>query len=191
MKRVVFIVLLLSGAFVLQGCVAAVIGAGAGTTKLVTDPRTTGTQVDDTTLDSKIGMKLKDEAAYFEGARIVVSAYNTNVLLIGQAKSDSQISRAVELAQSVSGVNKIYNQIRIGTVISTGVMTNDAWITTKVKTNLIGNSNTKARNIKVVTENGEVFLRGIVTRQEGQLASEVASKVDGVKLVTTVFTYLD
>lgn len=191
MKKFAVIAMLISSTLMLQGCVAAVVGLGAGTAKVATDPRTTGTQVDDTTLDSKVGMKIKDERDFFSGSRIVPSAYDGNVLLLGQAKSQVVINRAVELAQSVEGVKKVYNQIRIGDMVSAGTMATDTWITTKVKSSLIANKETKARDIKVITEDGEVFLIGIVSREEGRLASEIASKVSGVKLVTTIFTYSD
>ncbi|WP_276895501.1 division/outer membrane stress-associated lipid-binding lipoprotein [Frischella perrara] len=191
MKRITLCVLVVTGILMLQGCVAAVIGAGAGVAKIASDPRTAGKQVDDTAIDSKISLKIKNESDYFKGSRIVVSSYNGNVLLIGQASSQSVIDRVVELANGVDSVEKIYNQIRIGNIISAGTMTNDAWITTNIKTKLIANKNTKARDIKVITENGEVFLLGIVTRDEGHTAGDIASRVSGVKLVTKIFTYLD
>lgn len=191
MKRITLCVLVVTGILMLQGCVAAVIGAGAGVAKIASDPRTAGKQVDDTAIDSKISLKIKNESDYFKGSRIVVSSYNGNVLLIGQASSQSVIDRVVELANGVDSVEKIYNQIRIGNIISAGTMTNDAWITTNIKTKLIANKNTKARDIKVITENGEVFLLGIVTHDEGYTAGDIASRVSGVKLVTKIFTYLD
>lgn len=191
MKRITLCVLVVTGILMLQGCVAAVIGAGAGVAKIASDPRTAGKQVDDTAIDSKISLKIKNEGDYFKGSRIVVSSYNGYVLLIGQASSQSVIDRVVELANGVDSVEKIYNQIRIGNIISAGTMTNDAWITTNIKTKLIANKNTKARDIKVITENGEVFLLGIVTRDEGYTAGDIASRVSGVKLVTKIFTYLD
>lgn len=191
MKRITLCVLVVTGILMLQGCVAAVIGAGAGVAKIASDPRTAGKQVDDTAIDSKISLKIKNESDYFKGSRIVVSSYNGNLLLIGQASSQSVIDRVVELANGVDSVEKIYNQIRIGNIISAGTMTNDAWITTNIKTKLIANKNTKARDIKVITENGEVFLLGIVTRDEGYTAGDIASRVSGVKLVTKIFTYLD
>jgi len=113
MKKVVLIAMVISCSLTLQGCVAAFLGAGAGVAKIAIDPRTTGAQVDDTTLDSRIGVKLKDESDYFKGSRIAVSAYDGNVLLIGQAKSQVVIDRAFELTRSVDGVKKIYNKIQM------------------------------------------------------------------------------
>lgn len=191
MKKIALIAILILSSLILNGCIAAVVGVGAGTAKVATDPRTMGTQVDDTTLDSRISIKFKNESDYFKGSRIVASAYDGSVLLIGQAKSQSIINRAVELTTSVEGVNKVYNQIRIGSIVSAATMADDAWITTKVKSSLIADSQTKARDIKVITEDGQVFLIGIVSKNDGQVAAELASKVSGVKLVTTIFTYSD
>ncbi|AHN24687.1 21 kDa hemolysin precursor [Gilliamella apicola] len=190
MKRVALIAMLFTGALMLQGCItAAIIGAGAtATAKVATDPRTAGTQVDDATLNSRMGIKLKNNGPQFIGARIVSSTYGGDIILTGQANSE-QIEKAESLAYEIEGVKKVYNQIRVSQPVGSGTITNDSWITTKVKSQLILNAKTKARNIKVVTENSEVFLIGIVTSEEGKAAAQLASQVDGVKKVITLFTY--
>ncbi|OCG77667.1 division/outer membrane stress-associated lipid-binding lipoprotein [Gilliamella sp. Occ4-3] len=191
MKKVSLIVMLISCALTLQGCVAAFIGIGAGATaKVATDPRTAGTQVDDTTLSSRMSMKIKNNGPFFIGSRIVTSAYGGNILLTGQANNE-QVEKAESLAYQVEGVKKVYNQIRIGEPVGAGTITNDTWITTQVKSQLVLDAKTKARKIKVVTENGEVFLIGIVTSEEGKVAAEIASKVRGVKKVITLYTYTE
>ncbi|WP_294845352.1 division/outer membrane stress-associated lipid-binding lipoprotein [uncultured Gilliamella sp.] len=191
MKKFALMVLLMSGVLMLQGCVAALIGVGAGATATIaTDPRTAGTQVDDTTLNSRITSKLRDNGPMFIGSRISTSTYDGNILLTGQANQE-QIEKAESLANEVEGVKTVYNQIRIGTPVGAGTVTNDTWITTKVKSQLMLNSQVKSRKIKVVTENGEVFLIGILTPEQGRLAAEVASKVAGVKKVITLYTYPD
>ncbi len=191
MKKMTLIAIVMSSMFMLQGCVAALIGAGAGTTvKVATDPRTAGKQVDDTTLDSRISMKFRENSNDFIGSRIIATSYNGSVLLTGQANSE-QSAKAESLAGEIEGINKIFNQIRSGDPVGPTTITNDAWITTKVKSQLVANADTKARNIKVVTENSEVFLMGIVTAEDGKAAAEVASKVYGVQRVTTVFNYIN
>ncbi|MCO6538851.1 MAG: divisome-associated lipoprotein YraP [Gilliamella sp.] len=191
MKKVSLIVMLISCSLTLQGCVAAFIGIGAGATaKVATDPRTAGTQVDDTTLSSRMSMKIKNNGPFFIGSRIVTSAYGGNILLTGQANNE-QVEKAESLAYQVEGVKKVYNQIRIGEPVGAGTITNDTWITTQVKSQLVLDAKTKARKIKVVTENGEVFLIGIVTSEEGKAAAEIASKVRGVKKVITLYTYTE
>lgn len=192
-KKILFISTIIVGAFSLQGCLLGLVGVGGGVAKIATDPRTTGSQVDDISLYTQVNAKLNDEnlKTFFKNSRINASSYNGKILLVGQAATQEQIDKANELANQVEGVEAVYNQVRIGETIGFGTISDDTWITSKVKSGLIGNSDTKARNIKVVTENGEVFLLGLVTRAEAQAAGETASKVSGVKQVNNIFTYLD
>lgn len=190
MKKTILIATIIASTFVLQGCLAAVVGVGVGATaKVVSDPRTIGTQIDDNTLDVKVSAKIKEDSNSFAGARIVVASYNTDILLLGQAKSAAQIAKAEQIAKSIEGVGKVYNQIRIAPQITAGALAKDAVITAQIKSKLVFDKATKARDIKVITEDGQVFLMGIVTPEDGKVAAEIASKVDGVTLVVTMFNY--
>lgn len=194
MKKFIYIGLLLSCTLTLQGCVLALLGAGgAATTKVATDPRSTGSQVDDVALYTKVNASMNNTdqlKAFFKGSSITASAYNGNILFVGEAKNQAQINKALEIARNVQGVENVYNQITISKPLSAGTITNDAWITSKVKSNLIANKITKARDIKVVTNNSIVYLMGLVTPEEGNEAAQVASTVSGVNEVVKVFTYL-
>ncbi|ELU2281801.1 BON domain-containing protein, partial [Escherichia coli] len=55
---------------------------------------------------------------------------------------------------------------------------------------LLKSSRVKLSDVKVLTENGEVFLMGRVTEKEGQAAADIASRVAGVKHVITAFSYI-
>ncbi|SUB14913.1 outer membrane lipoprotein [Pantoea agglomerans] len=90
----------------------------------------------------------------------------------------------------VDGATEVYNEIRIGQKVTLGTTSSDTWITTKIRSQLLGSDQVKSSNVKVTTENGEVFLLGLVTPQEAQAAADVASRVSGVKHVTTAFTML-
>lgn len=61
----------------------------------------------------------------------------------------------------------VYNELRLGKPVSIGVRSNDTWITSKVRADMLGTKNFDSTKVKVVTENSEVFLIGLVTRQEG------------------------
>ncbi|MGL5400112.1 MAG: BON domain-containing protein, partial [Plesiomonas shigelloides] len=75
--------------------------------------------------------------------------------------------------------------------ISFGTISNDTWITTKVRSQLLGSDKVKASNVKVTTENGEVFLIGKLTRAEADAATNIARNVSGVKRVVKVFDYVN
>ena len=181
----------LMSALLLQGCIAAaVVGTAAVGTKAATDPRTVGTQVDDGTLELRVNSALSKDEQIKKEARINVTAYQGKVLLAGQAPNLELASRAKQIAMGVEGTTEVFNEVRQGKPIGLGDASSDTWITTKVRSQLLGSDQVKSSNVKVTTENGEVFLLGLVTDREGKAAADIASRVSGVKHVTTAFTYI-
>ncbi|MCG8710389.1 divisome-associated lipoprotein YraP [Brenneria sp. 4F2] len=181
----------LSIALLLQGCVGAVVvGSAAVATKSATDPRTVGTQVDDGTLELRVTNAISKDDQLKKEARIVATAYQGKVLLTGQAPTTELAERAKQIALGVEGAAEVYNEIRQGSPVSLGTASMDTWVTTKVRSQILASDTVKSSNVKVTTENGEVFLLGLVTQREGASAADIASKVSGVKHVTTAFTYL-
>ena len=173
MKALSPIAVLLS-ALLLQGCVAAaVVGTAAVGTKAATDPRSVGTQVDDGTLEVRVNSALSKDEQIKKETRINVTAYQGKVLLVGQSPNAELSARAKQIAMGVDGANEVYNEIRQGQPI--GLLTSDL---------------VKSSNVKVTTENGEVFLMGLVTEREAKAAADIASRVSGVKRVTTAFTFI-
>lgn len=162
----------------LQGCAAVAVGAAAVGISSATDPRTIGTQVDDQTIELKANAKLGNDEQ-LEDARVVAISYDTNVLLVGQVPSEALKRRAEETIKDTNGINKIFNQLRIGSKASAAVRAGDSWITSKIKLKFANNKSIDATNIKVVTENAEVFLLGHVSQIEADTAVEVARNVDG------------
>ena len=84
----------------------------------------------------------------------------------------------------------MFNEVRQGQPIGLGTASSDTWITTKVRSQLLSTDQVKSSNVKVTTENSEVFLMGLVTEREGRAAADIASRVSGVSRVTTAFTYI-
>ncbi|CAI0809514.1 division/outer membrane stress-associated lipid-binding lipoprotein [Serratia ficaria] len=181
----------LCSALLLQGCIAGVVvGSAAVATKTATDPRSVGTQVDDGTLEARVENALSKDQQLKKDTRVVATAYQGKVLLTGQSPSADLTARAKQIAMGVEGATEVYNEIRQGTPVSLSTASSDTWITTKVRSQLLTSDTVKSSNVKVTTENGEVFLLGLVTQQEGQSAAQIASQVSGVKHVTTAFTYV-
>lgn len=190
LKKLAFIGL---SALMLQGCVAALLGGTAVGTKVATDPRSAGTQLDDETLEFKVyNAVTKDEQIKAEG-RVVVVSYSNRLLLIGQVPTDIAKETATNLAKGVEGVDaeSIYNEMTVEPVISFGQRSKDSWITSQVKSKMLVNSSVKTTDVKVITENGQVYLMGNVTQEQGNAAAEVARNVPGVTRVVKVFKYLD
>lgn len=192
MSRWIKLSLLLLATFGLQACITtAVVGTAAVATKVATDPRTTGTQIDDETLEIKVESAINKDPQIKEEANISAVSYSGKVLLIGQAPNESLKEMAKNLASGVEGVTDIYNEIRIGANNSFGKKAEDTWITTRIKSKLLVNSAVKSTDVKVVTENGEVFLMGKVTEAQANAAAEDARYVGGVTKVVKVFSYIN
>lgn len=190
MKAIKPLAVLIS-ALLLQGCIAAaVVGSAAVATKTATDPRSMGTQVDDGTLELRVNTALSKDADIKKNARVNVTAYQGKVLLTGQAPNSELIAKAKQIAVGTDGVLEVYNEIRSGTPIGLSVASSDTWITTKIRSQLLASDQVKSSNVKVTTENGEVFLLGLVTPTEGKATADMASRISGVKHVTTAFTFI-
>ncbi|WIM85171.1 division/outer membrane stress-associated lipid-binding lipoprotein [Gallibacterium anatis] len=176
----------------LQGCVAAaVVGGGALATKVAMDPRTTGTQIDDQTLELRVADALRKDKQLNEQAHISAVVYNGRALLVGEAPSADLKEVAVNLARGVKDIADVYDEIQIGEKVSFMQASKDTWITTEVKSKLFVNGNVKASDVKVVTENGVVYLIGRVTQSQAAAAVDVARQVNDVRKVVKVFTYLN
>ena len=189
-KKLVFV---LGSAMLLQGCVAAAIGgaAVAGATKVATDPRSMGTQLDDETLESRVNSAIKKDQQIKSEARISVTAYSGRVLLTGQVPNENLREVASSLAKGVQNVNDVYNEVRVGPKVDFAQISKDSWITSQIKSKMLLDSKVKTSDVKVVTENNEVFLMGNVTQDQGNAAAEIARNVAGVTKVIKVFNYLN
>ena len=127
----------------------------------------------------------------FESSHIVIVSHNGVVLLAGQVESEDLKLKAAEVADTLSGVHEVHNELEIGGPSSMVARSNDAWLTTKVKTKLIGHGAIDADRINVTTENGVVFLMGTVPREQARYAVEVTQTVFGVEKIVKVFEYTD
>lgn len=186
LRPTLFAPLALAGLMALTGCGPLVVGGTAATTALVaTDRRTAGEQVEDKAIELKIGNEMRQLVG--DNGRVTVSSYAGHVLLIGDVPAQADKQRAEEIARGVEKVKVVYNQLRVGDITPLSVRTNDGWLTTRVKTNLINTKDVPARTINVTTERGVVYLQGKVTEAEGQMAAKAAASVPGVNKVVKLF----
>lgn len=122
---------------------------------------------------------------------IATASYADTILLVGEISTKALKQRASLVANNVPGVRMVYNQLLIASPISPGTRTYDTWLTSKVKTALLFASGVPSTEIKIVTENRVVYLLGKVSRQQGNLAAQAASKVSGIKKIIKIFNYTD
>ncbi|HVY53664.1 MAG TPA: BON domain-containing protein [Gammaproteobacteria bacterium] len=182
--------LILSLTLSLQGCFfVAGAAAGAAAITIVYDQRTVDSILQDRRLEREITQKIKDDPELHNNANIGVTSFGQVILLTGEAPTPETRVQAENIARSVTGVIKIYNAIAIQTPTSGLSHANDTWITTKIKTEMLATKGLKSASIKVVTENGTVYLMGTVTKAQEQQVVNIARHASGVKKVIKIFQY--
>ncbi|WP_245725131.1 BON domain-containing protein [Nitrosomonas halophila] len=177
----------------LSGCVPMVltgVGVGAGTGALmVEDRRSSGIFIEDERIELRTSRRLNESLG--DKIRANVTSYNRNVLLTGEAVDESTKKEAEKLAMSVENVQNVFNEISVAERSSLASRSNDALITSKVKTRFLNNGVFQVNHVKVVTTNNVVYLLGLVTREEADAAAQIASTTASVAKVVKVFEYLD
>lgn len=175
----------------LSGCVGAgAFAAGAATGGAVAnDRRSISTINNDQNIRFQASTKIAADKSLNNKCHIVVATFNGIVLLTGQAPSEELRVKAQRYVASVLNVRRIYNEISIAGPTSPLTQSSDAWITTKVRSAMLATKNLNSGQIKVVTENGSVYLMGIVTHKQADLAVEVARQIAGVQRVVKIFEY--
>lgn len=175
----------------LQGCVAVAAGGAVAGASAAVDRRTTGAFVEDESIELKAVRAIMADKDLNAQAHLNVTSYNTIVLLTGEAPTEELRQRAEKIVRGVEKVSTVHNEINIAAPSSMMTRSSDTVITSKVKTKLLTDKNIEGVNIKVVTENGVVYLMGLASRAEAELATEVARQTGGVQKVVKIFQYTD
>jgi osmotically-inducible protein OsmY len=175
----------------LQGC-AGLVAAGAATAVVAaSDRRTVGSFIDDNAIEMKAGPAIRAVPGLADQVHINVTSLNGVVLLTGEAPTIELRDQVLAAVRDVPGVRRTVNEIRIAPPSTLAGRSNDAWLTTKVKTQLTSARELESWHVKVVTENSAVYLMGLINRAQGDIAAEAARTVGGVERVVKLFEYLD
>ena len=122
-------------------------------------------------------------------SHIVVTSYNGVVLLAGQTPRNDLKGMAEQAARKVNNVRKVHNELQVLPPTSLLVRSNDSLLTSRIKTQMLADSSVPGSRIKVTTENGVVFMLGLVSRAEATHATNLVQSVSGVQKVVKLFQY--
>lgn len=175
---------------VLQGCAAVAVVAVTTGASMATDRRSIGNQIDDQSIEVEAYNEITKNKSLNENTNLHIISVNGSVLIIGQAPNTYLRDQAIKIINDIDGIVRIHNQIRIGNLTSITTQTNDVWLTSKVKSALLSSDKVNGRAIKVITENAEVFLMGLVTKKEADAAINITRNISGVNRVFKAFEYL-
>ncbi|MBI3772098.1 MAG: BON domain-containing protein [Gammaproteobacteria bacterium] len=190
-RSVISFTLLSALAINLTGCPVPLLVAGgaAATMGSATERRDAQALIDDQSIEMQISNAIHSDPALDTQAHINIVSYNRTVLLTGEAPTEELLTRAVDLARRVEGVKVVHNEILNAAPSSLASRSKDSWITTKIKSGLFAAQDISAQHFKIVTENQSVFLMGLVTHAEADIAVEITRQVEDVQQVITLFEY--
>jgi osmotically-inducible protein OsmY len=167
----------------LGACAPLMVGGFVGSAMVVTDRRTSGTQLEDEGIELRSANRIREMV----GDRVNVTSYNRQVLLTGEVPNDRDRQYLAKLVSEVDNVRTVVNELAVMPASSLGDRSTDALITGKIKASMLDSKDIFASAYKVVTERGNVYLMGRVTQREANRATDIARTVGGVKKVVRVF----
>ncbi len=153
--------------------------------------RTLGSWIEDENIETKAMVNVRGSNEAFDDAHLVIVSYNGYVLIAGQVQSQALKDQATRVVKEIRGVRRIYNELEIAAPSSGMTRTSDTWITSKVKSYLLASSDIQGNRVKVVTENGVVYLMGLATREEAERIAAEAADTSGVQRVVKLFELRD
>lgn len=174
----------------LTGCSSIISHTQSGHEEEIHAQRTLGTALDDNAIAGKIEAKLRALNEQFS-AMVEVDAYNKIVLLTGRVPDQGFIDKAIDIASRVPGVRQVHSEISQGQPTTISNYWYDAWLTTKVKSQLTLTSNAPAAKTKVRSFAGYVYLMGVMTPKEAKNAIYVASRIPGAKKIISMIETVD
>ena len=179
----------------LTGCSTIATGSAEVTgLSLLHDRRTSGVILSDESTEISASIKLNSNENIRNKCHFNVTSYNGIVLVSGEAPTEQLRDKIISIVRVIPDVKLIHNELQIAQPSSFSTRSNDTLITTKVKSSISKVSNIPgfdATRVKIITESGTVYLLGLVHKNEGHIATEMARTVDGVKQVVKMFEYID
>ncbi|PUE49569.1 BON domain-containing protein [Limnohabitans sp. 2KL-51] len=185
LQTVVYGAVLLASLASLSACAPLIVGGAVMTSVMVTDRRTTGTQVEDESIEIKVASAVRQDLG--DRVHLNVTSFNRQVLLSGEVRTAADKERAEKLASSQENVNAVVNDLVVMPVSSLTQRSKDIVITGRIKAAFVDAKDLQVNAVKVVTERGIVYLMGRVTAREAKRATDIARGMSGVTKVVRVF----
>ena len=161
---------------------------------LLKDRRTHSVIVSDKKIESEAFEELNDNSDIQQHCHLAVNAYNGAALITGEAPTEALKAKIIATVQAITNVTLIQDHLNVEEPISLDVQENDKLITQSVRKafkQIRSMHDFDPNTIKVITENGVVYLMGIVQRDEGKVIINLTKLQPGVRQIVTVFEYLD
>ena len=190
MKFFYFLFLLL---FALSSCVGSSTSGVFGTgVSVALDPRTLGTQIDDSIMQKNLQARLAiTEKKYL--IQLSVKVLDGRIFLNGKVDEPEEKLRITKMAWETKGARSVKNNIAIKQKFSFKNVAKDVLITSQLRAALIFNKNVKAANFNIDTINQKTYVFGIAysENERKEIIQEAKQIVDLKELVTSILLISD
>lgn len=173
----------------LSGCVGIFVAGAAAGGAVIYDRRTAETIVTDKNIAFRAGKAVAQDPLLHNQSHVEFSSFNRILLVTGQVPDEERRQKVLAIARAVPKVRRVYDQLSIATPNDITDRSQDGWVTAKIKSVMIATEGLHSSQIKVITEDGVVYLMGLVTRSQAEIATDIAQEVHGVKRVVKLFEY--
>ena len=170
----------------LSACGILAVGGVAAGASVMADRRTPGVQAIDNGIEMEANAALSKR--FGDNAHINVTSFNQKVLLTGEAKDADIKGQAGAYIKAMKNARTVFNEIVIGPNSTYTARANDSYLESKIKTQMIFTDKLPSNSMSIVAEGTSIYLMGILTQNEADLAKKVASNTNGVK---DVYVYFD
>lgn len=174
----------------LPACVPLIAAGAATGVAMAHDQRSAGAVIDDQGIELKAIAALKGETQLYSESHLNVTSYNGVVLVTGEVPTADLRERVTDIVRGVDKVRTLHNEVTLAAPSSLAARSSDTLLTGKVKARLIGEKGFDSTRVKVVSEGGVVYLMGLVTRDEAEIATEITRTTSGVQRVVRLFEYV-
>ncbi|MEM9256029.1 MAG: BON domain-containing protein [Pseudomonadota bacterium] len=189
--RLSILSLLLCSALLTSGCSSVLTTMDTGTIEDDPGERTMGQMLEDQNIETKATVNIHAANEAFDNTHINIISYNGFVLMVGQVPTQALKDQATDVVRNIRAVRRIYNELELAAPSSAMTRASDSWITAKVKSWLLGSSDIQGNRVKVVTEDGVVYLMGLATAAEAERISDTAAGISGVQRVVRLFEIIN
>jgi osmotically-inducible protein OsmY len=177
----------------LSGCAPLVVAGATYTAAVVYDRRSADVVLDDEVIELQAKDAFLSNPDFRKHSNLSATSYAHTVLITGQADSAEIADRYAHVVAQLPKVKQVYNEAEIGPNIGFKQASKDVAITSRAKLAIqsIKLPGFDTLRVKVITENGVVYLMGLVTPEEADATAEKVRRIPGVQRVVKVFEYIE
>ena len=153
--------------------------------------RTTGAFVDDQLIETKAKVNLNKSDERFKPAQVTVNSFNGVVLITGNVSDSDMRAIATKTVSKIRKVRRVNNELNVSPPRSNSALLADAWLSRKVKTRFLLSKDVDSNRVKVVVNDGVIFLMGLVSHAEADIIVESTKKAYVLQKIVRVCEYID